>query len=134
MQPDNVKRIITEDYDNKDRELITKLAEVYNPFAEQIVNILSGNIQIDNMDRQFIEFKVKVSSTGNPIQSTKFAAKVGYSGSSVIRAINLTNPSKFVNSCPFVTYNTTGNGIYVVKNITGLDAGDEYTLKLELLP
>lgn len=134
MQPDNIKRIITEDYDTEDREIISKLAEVFNPFAEQIVNILNGNIQIDNLDRQYVEFKVRVNSSGIPIQTTKFAAKVGYSGSNVTRATNLTNPAKFVNSCPFVTFISTGNGIYVIKNITGLDAGDEYTIKMEVIP
>lgn len=134
MRPDNIRRIITEDYADDDKELIAKLAEIYNPFAEQISNILDGNIQIDNLDRQFVEFKIKVASDGTPQQVTKFAAsKTNYSGSVVVRALNLTNPAKYVNSAPFVTFSGLGNTIYTVRHITGLDAGDEYSIKIELM-
>lgn len=135
MRPDNIRRLITEDYADEDKELISKLAEVYNPFAEQITNILNGNIQIDNLDRQVIEFKVKIDSNGVPTQVTKFAAsKTNYSSSNVIRVINNTNPALFPKSGPFVTFTGQGNNIYTVRHITGLEPGYEYSIRLELIP
>lgn len=135
MKPDNIRRIITEDYDAEDRELISKLAEVYNPFAEQITNILDGNIEFDNLNRQVIEFKVKVDSNGIPSQTTKFSAtKTNFTSSNVIRLTNRTNPAKLPAGGPFVTFVSLGNGIYTVRHITGLYAGDEYLVRIELIP
>lgn len=134
MQLDNPKRLVVEDFDQKDQALVSRLAETLNGFQEQVVNALNGNIQIDNLDREIIEFKVQVSSSGIPLQTTKFSASVGVKGSNVLRADNGTNPAKFVVSAPFVSFSPLGNGIYQVNHVTGLHASDKYTIRLELVP
>lgn len=136
MKLDNVKRIVTEDFSKDDQELASRIGTVLNSFMEQVVNTVNGNISIENMDREFVTLtKVNVNSSGVPFQKIQFSStKSSYESHNVIHVINTTNPSKLLNSRPYVTFASQGNGLYTVRHVTGLVSGDEYTIKLELIP
>ena len=135
MKIDNVKRLVVENFEEDHQNTVSKIAEIYNFFAEQITNAINGNIDIDNLNRQLIEMTVKVDSNGTPIGNNKFSANTGMRGSKVIRALNKTNNNKYVVSCPFISYSPTSvTGVYIIKNIVGLEANQEYQLLIELIP
>lgn len=136
MKLDNVKRIIVEDFGKDDQEIASRIGTVLNTFMEQATNAINGNISIENTDREFITLtKVKVTSAGTPLQKLQFSStKSNYNSHNVINVINNSDISKVLNSRPYVTFASQGNGLYTVRHITGLVSGDEYTIKLELIP
>lgn len=130
---DNVQRIKVEDFPREQQEIIARLAETYNFFAENVVNVVNGQLSYENLaNKAIVTINVIVDSNGNPLQDTSFAANVGLAGTSIIRAINTTNPLGYPTQAPFLTYSARGGGIYDVQQITGLIAGNNYTLTVEL--
>lgn len=130
---DTVKRITTEEFKEEDREVAERIGNVYNYFAEQVTNVLNGNIDFDNLQRSLLTIDIIVDSNGNPIQKTQFNNSNGLQGTKIIRATNLTNSANYLQSCPFMTFTSLGTGIYTINNITGLNAGEKYTLVIELI-
>lgn len=133
MKLDNVRRIIVEDFPKEDQTTIGKLADVLNSFMEQTVNVINGNISQENLARPIVKFKVRVNGTGIPLQTTKFSARIGIIGSVIVNVKNESSNSVFVNLSPFMSFEPLGNGIYTVKQVTGLNPNDEYIITVELL-
>lgn len=130
---DTVKRITTEEFKPEDREVAERIGNIYNYFAEQVTNVLNGNVDFDNLQRSLLEIQVIVDANGNPIQRTQFSTSVGLNGTKTIRAINLTNTVNYLQSSPFISFSSDGTGIYTINNITGLNAGESYRLTVELI-
>lgn len=130
---DTVKRINVEDFPEEGREIVSRIAETYNFFAEQVTNTLNGNVDITNLDRNIIELTVSVNSNGIPTQAIQFTGEVGLRGTKVLRADNLTNNVNYPTSGPFVSFTPSGTGLYTIDHITGLVANNQFRLVLELV-
>ncbi len=136
MQVQPYKRIVTEDYDNKDQDLISKLAFSLNQPLQDITTALNKNLNIDD-NFQLIkkDLTVQVDSNGKPTVVLQF--KTGLPGScagiQVIKATNQTNSNVYVTSQPFLTF-TENSGVLTVNNITGLPANNVFQLRLILNP
>jgi hypothetical protein len=130
---DSVKRIKTDEFKSEDRDVAERIGNVYNFFAEQVTNILNGNLDEFNLGRPIITLTVTTNAAGIPVQQTRFSSKIGLKGTKVIRAVNTTNSVNFLQSGPFITYSSQGNGIYSVNNITGLNPSETYQLTIELI-
>lgn len=131
---DNVQRIIVESFDPKEQNLVAKIAEIYNFFAENVTENVNGRISIDNLDRELIEIEVTVNSSGVPTITKRFKASEGMRGSKIIRALNQTNVNTYVDSCPFMSFTPVGGEVYTINKITGLEASSKYKLLIELIP
>ncbi len=133
---DNLRRL-TEDgeFTDEQRQVIRKVAEVFNFHVEQIINILNGNLDFENLKTKLVQFDVTVSSTGVPIAKTSFRSSVGSLGCSVISAVNQVNSAIYPTSTPFISFSPVGNGIYDVKHVSGLQSGQKYRIiaKLEFI-
>ena len=130
---DTVKRITTEEFKPEDREVAERIGNIYNFFAEQVTNVLNGNIDFANLRRSLLTIDVTVAANGTPIQTTQFNNSVGLQGTKVINAVNLTNRVNFLESTPFISFTSQGTGLYTIDNITGLNAGQSYRLTIELI-
>jgi hypothetical protein len=130
---DTVKRITTDEFPEEGREVAERIGNIYNYFAEQVTNVINGNIDSENTGRPVITLTVLVDATGNPIQKIQFVNKTGLRGIDVIRAVNNVNRVNFVDSHPFISYVSQGDGTYTIENIKGLRANEEYTLVMELV-
>ncbi len=130
---DTVKRITTEEFKPEDREVAERIGNVYNFFAEQVTNVLNGNIDSENLGRPILSLEISTDSTGKPTQKTQFTSKVGLKGISIIKAVNLTNEVNYLNSHPFISYTANGAGVYEIKNLTGLIASQKYQITFELI-
>lgn len=130
---DSVKRITVEDFRDEDKEVAERIGVTYNYFAEQVTNVLNGGIDFENMNRSTISVQLAVDSTGNPSQVSKFTAAVGVQGINIIRAENLTSRTNYVVSAPFMSYTSSGDGVYTIDNIKGLVTNDNYRLLVELI-
>lgn len=130
---DNVKRIKIEDFPADQQELGSRIAEVYNFFAEQVTNVLNGNVDFENLNENILTFEVTVNSSGTPIDNNRFLSSTGLQGVTVIRAINLTNSINFPTGTPFVSFTASGTGVYTINNISNLPANNKFRLTLRLI-
>lgn len=134
MKLSSFKRIIAEDFDEKDRPIVSKLAYAINVFADDVLNALDKNLSIeDNLNINKKEITASVDANGVPV--VPISIKSGLNGPcfgiDVIRAINNTNPNISPTSCPFITYADI-NGQISVNKISGLQPNNRYTLRLVL--
>ena len=130
------KRIIVEDFQEKDRDLAGKLAGNINIAFEEIIGALTKNITVgDNLNLNQRTFTVTVDSSGNPVTITKVASNLSSStaGISVIRAQNQTTSTVTPTGQPFISF-TDNSGIITINNITGLQASNQYVLTVILWP
>lgn len=128
----NVQRIIIEDFQDEDRETVSKLANILNYFMTQTTDIINGRLDYENINKQLITIEVTVNENGTPIQAVNFAAEAGLKGGQVIRAENLTNRAVFPLSQPFVSFTPVQSKLYKVSNITGLQPNNKYRLFYEV--
>jgi hypothetical protein len=128
------KRIIVEDFDSKDRDLVSKLAYAINNFAEDVINAFGNEITIeDNLNIVKKDFSVTVDKNGRTVGSATLKTGLNHTcdGITVIRATNLINSSHIPTATPFVTF-TENSGLITISNISNLTAGEQYKLKLIL--
>lgn len=129
---DNIRRLIVEDFPQEDRQTVEKIAVVLNHFMENVYNVVNGNIEFDNLNQEVIDVKVTVDASGVPTQTTKISTENirNPQGMLVIRAINSTNRTNYPTSAPFVSYTPIGGNLQRINNISGLQANEEYQLRL----
>lgn len=130
---DTPKRIVADEFEEQERNLVQKLAPPLNFFMEQVTNTINGRLDFDNINRQPIVITVNVGADGRPIRQTQFSAAQGLRGVSVLRAVNTTNSVNFPTGAPFVSFSSNGQGIYTIQHVTGLRPGQNYNLTLELI-
>jgi hypothetical protein len=129
MKPSNVRQIIAEDFAPEDREMISRLGGVLNYFMRQMVEILSENVDFDNLAWELTTIEVTVDADGIPTELTRFRAdKISPRGVIIINAINQTNPTGYVTATPFVTSTPVGNGIIRINHVAGLNPDEKYRL------
>lgn len=130
---DSVKRIKIDEFKAEDREVAERIGNIYNPFAEQITNVLNGNVDEFNLGRPIITLKVTTNASGIPLKLTQFSNKVGLRGINIIRAQNITNSVNYLQGSPIISFSTQGTGVYTVNHVTGLNPSQEYQLTFELI-
>lgn len=126
------RRIIKEDFDSKEQGLIDKLAFPINIMFESLVSALNKRLTFqDNINSQIVDVFVTVDVTGTPSKTTAFKSDVTgqVQGLWVVRADNLDNPGTYPTSAPFISYSSNGTQV-IVNNITGLQAGERYKLRI----
>ena len=128
----NVQRIIIEDFQDEDRDTVSKLANILNYFMTQTTDIVNGRLDYENINKQLVTFDVTVDASGKPIQTTNFTAEAGLVGGTVLRAQNLTNSAVFPLGQPFISFSPIQSGLYRVNNISGLQPNNKYRLSYEV--
>lgn len=133
---DTPRRLLLDNISEENREDFRKFSEIYNYFIEQVTNTVNGQLDYQNLTKVLVTVDVTVDTNGNPILGGSFSAPQGMVGHKVLRADNLTNPNTFPTSAPFMTFtaSNSGNGIYNIKNVTGLPANNKFRLLVELIP
>lgn len=129
---DNIRRVIVEEFPQEDQQTVAKLATILNHFMENVYNVLNKNVDFTNLNQELIDVIVTVDGSGIPTQVTKFATSNirNPQGVIVIRAINKTNSSNYPTSAPFISYTPLGGNLQRINNISGLQASQEYQLRL----
>lgn len=129
------RRIIIEDYPEKDRELITKLAVSLNQPLEQLIAVFNKNISInDNLSLVQKTITVTVSS-GVPTTNTTIMTGLATqcSGTQVIKAVNTTTSTNYPTSQPFINFTNVAGGI-IINYISGLQDNETYKLTVIFYP
>lgn len=131
MKLNNTSQVRAEDFADDEQQMITKLGSILNPFMQQVVELSDGRIDFENLSSNVKTFEITVNSNGVPTLSP-FRVNVGVDiiGTQVIRAYNLTSPTKYVTAAPFVSFTPLGGGLIRVDNITGLEANNKYQITM----
>jgi len=127
------KRIVTTDYPADNRELIEKLGLSLNDSINDILFTLNGRVDLQNNIQCTVKlFDVIVDTQGTPTTRTIFTVNnpgVPVLGISVLSATNKDNPAIYPTGYPFISFTQTDSGI-LINNITGLQAGQRYSLRI----
>jgi len=129
----NVRRIISDDYDSEDRELVDRLGEILNRFMDETVGVVNGNLDFENLNQEIKVFSMAVDSSGTPVGNDKF--RIGLSraqGFTIISARNKVDSGVYPTSHPFISFTYNGQIIQVL-NISGLQADTEYELTVQVI-
>jgi len=113
MKVTNLKRLVVEDFESDDQEMITKVAFSYNPLIEQITQAFNGNIDFDNLNQEVLTFEVELDATGKPKADIELRSSLRGKprGTVVIRAENLTLDGTFPTAVPFITFSIADKNI-----------------------
>lgn len=133
MKVTNLKRLIKEDFDKDNQDLIEKLAFVINPLVEQIVSAFNNNIDFDNLNQQYKSITVTVDTNGIPSVTTeiKYTLSSQLKGIICVSAQNNTDTTA-VTGAPFISYSISGSVIKVL-SVSGLPPNKRFTLNLILI-
>lgn len=132
MKVDGGKRLLAEDFSADDRQLISKLGLVLNPFTEQIILAMRKNITIaDNLNMEYKTLSIKVNASGIPTSSNQFQTSIStkINGISCENYQNLTNPTSYPTSGITVSWVQKGN-IIEIQHVTGLNSTDTHNITL----
>ena len=126
------KRILPEDFDKDSRPLVTQLAYVVNPMIDTLNTDLNNGLTFsDNISAQIKTLNVSVDAKGTPSPALSF--KWDLSGRCIglwcIYAANTTTSGVFPTGQPFLSF-IENNGQVTVINIAGLQASQNYTLRV----
>lgn len=131
---DNTRRLLADDFSEEERELITKIGELYNYTIENITNVVNGQLDYANLAKASVSVNLTIGANGIPTVGAEFNAPPNMIGCQVLRAVNTSNAGRFPTNAPFVTFTRQQSGTYRIQHVTGLHEGDSYTLLLELTP
>lgn len=130
MKLPSYRRIIEQDYPEKDQDLVKQLATSLNYGLEVIYQLLNGKLTFsDNIASTIKEVQVKVNASGTPqtaVSITK-SSNDKILGIIVVRASNLTNSSTYPTSGIIISYTETVDSIKI-NNIKGLTVDDNWSL------
>jgi hypothetical protein len=130
------RRIILEDYPEKDRDLIGKLAVSLNQPLEEIIAVFNKNISLnDNLNQVQKVITVTVDGSGIPTRNTNIVTDLATqcTGTQVIKAVNITTSTNSPTTHPFITF-TNNTGFININKITGLQANETYQLTVIFYP
>jgi hypothetical protein len=128
------KKIRVEDFSGDNKEVIEKIAFMFNPFADEVYRLMDGNLDTTNLNRQIVDVTVKFDNTGVLVAQPQIKVTTNgrIRGLNVISANNTINPDTYPSSAPFVSF-TTNSNILTVLHVSGLQNNSEYKLVLELI-
>jgi hypothetical protein len=132
--PIDYKRIRTDDFSAELRPVIDRIAFAINPFAEQVISALDGNLNFDNLNQSIVIVpNVVLDISGVPTRKTDFNSGLnnGAKGALCISVSNRTDGG-FPTTAPFVTI-TDKSGVVSLNHVTGLEAGKTYDITILLI-
>ena len=126
------RRIVRQDYDPKDQDLIDTLSVSLNQGIEVLYDLLNGKLSIkDNFDSTIKEIDVEVDAAGKPKTKTiiKKSSTDRSEGLWVLRVQNLTNSNVYPTGTPLISFTETTDSI-IIDNITSLPTGYIFRIKI----
>ncbi len=126
-----LKRLIKEDFNTKDQDVISKLSSVFNPAIDQISRILNKGLNVNDLNTQTKQINIVLNANGTPTNPTTFASTLSGRCNMVMvgRVQNLTNPTTYPTSGVIISFTLDGNQV-VINHVTGLNSTDQWQLTL----
>lgn len=133
MKLGNFKRLYEKDFDTQEQNLVSKLGLTINNGFEMLYLALAKRLTFeDNIQSTIKDIEIQVDATGKPVNKTNFKLDqtgIRAQGVIILKATNLTDPTSYVNSSPFISWTQTQVGIQV-DNIKGLIPFNIYSIRV----
>ena len=132
MKLPSFKRIFSGDFKKEDRDLITRIALIWNSSIESLYDAFNRKITLkDNIYCTIPEINVIVNSQGVPVPDVSFSVDLTTTIQmlTVGRVENLTNSTSY--PIGGVTVSWTQNGqVLTISHITGLEPNKRYSIRM----
>jgi hypothetical protein len=129
----DIRRIIPEDFSQEAQEVIEGVAGSYNEFADEIYQVVNGQLDFENLARSKVSIDLSFDSTGKPVGNASIKTNLGFVSMIHIGKIqNITNASR-ISQVPYLDWSFQGNGTVKINYGVGFTAGIKYRLTLELI-
>ena len=129
----DIRRIIPEDFSKEAQEVIEGVAGSYNEFADEIYQVVNGQLDFDNLARAKVSIDLSFDSTGKPVGNASIVTGLGFVSMLHIGKIqNITNASR-ITQVPYLDWSFQGNGTIKINYGVGFTTGIKYRLTLELI-
>lgn len=132
----DIRRIIPEDVDNKSTpsEIVETVAGSYNEFADEIYQVINGQLDFDNLARSKVSIDISFDLSGKPVGNSTISSNLSYvSMVNIGKAQNITNSAVKFTQAPYIDWTLQGNGVIKINYGIGFVAGAKYRLLLELI-
>lgn len=132
----DIKRIRAEDFPEEMQDTVSKLAYPINTFFDQLIALLTNNIDFQNLSQQVSEFTIETDSLGDPVNPPKINVNLGgrkVIGIFCISVTNLDDAASYPTSQPYVGFNVISNTLVAITAIKGLGASGRYRLRVLLV-
>lgn len=130
----DIRRIIPEDFETDDQPVAEKIAGSYNEFADELYQVINGELDFDNLARAKVSLDISFDSTGKPIGTVNVSTNLSYvSMVNIGKAQNVTNSAIKFTQAPYIDWTYKGNGVVSINYGIGFVSGNKYRLVLELI-
>jgi hypothetical protein len=120
----STKKLVIEDFPSDSRDLVKKLAQVLNPFLDQVNTVLGTNLTIgDNLKAQQVTRSLMAGTTTCSINWTLNERP------SDVRLAQLSRPDGSTPTAVFSMYWTYSNGV-IKCTFLGLDSGKAHNVTI----
>lgn len=121
------RRLIEEDFPAKYRDFTSGFFYILNGFIESVSFIFNKQLNFnDNFQAMDVEISVIGGATNTAIKNT---LPVPVRGATVLRVDPLDTPTEMLAQAPFVQF-TNGDSQIIINNVTGLQSGKRYRLRV----
>lgn len=128
------RRIVPEDFEPDFQDAISKVAGPVNDFSDELVAVVNGQLDFDNLARRKVQLDIVVDGNGKPTLSSRISTGLGFvSMIHVGKVTNNTNVSLRLTQLPYIDWVYEGGGFVRVNFVHGLIAGNKYSLILEII-
>lgn len=130
----DIRRIVPEDFEPEDRPAAEKVAGSYNEFADELYQVINGQLDFDNLARNKVMVDIAFQSDGSLLSPV--SVKTSLSSVSMLHignVQNMTNSSERLTSAPFLGWTFSGNGFIKINYGIGFSVGKKYRITLELI-
>ena len=139
----DIRRLIAEDFDKKDRKLIEKIGYIENSFKDDVAREFNGNVDWDNLSADTVTFDMSfvcsaclLVPVGNRfIRTTVFRP----SGIDVVNVTNKTDPAStgYFTTAPYLITKPLSGEIIEIVGVRGAPAslaGDKIEFTIVVYP
>lgn len=132
----DIRRIIPEDVDKDSTpiDVVETIAGSYNEFADEIYQVMNGQLDFENLARAKVSLDVTFDATGKPVGTVVISSNLGsVSMINIGKVQNLANAAARLTQAPYIDWTLQGSGNVKINYGVGFTAGTKYRLTLELI-
>lgn len=133
MQLSNVRRIIIEDFPEDHRETVGKIANIVNPFMDEVVELSRKRVDYDNLSRSLVVLDLTVDASGIPKGMSQINTGLStFSGKNIVHVQSLSGGANVISS-PYLDCQWQGNGIVKIIKFYGLPVNKKVRVSIEFM-
>lgn len=125
----DLKRITKEDFPEKYRDLIEKLAFPINSFHEQVRSVLNKNVNFENLNQELKTLNFTTNENSQPINALTFNSGLStrVQGMIITRIVITSDNTAFAETQPVISW-TQNEKLITINNISNLEPETQYSI------